>query len=90
MRETTPKKAPATCWPVCLCRNPNNMKKLQDHSQPTYILRDAATYLGIRFMTLCDMVRDGAIEACLSPYGYPVVLIAELDRYIAKRAGIKR
>jgi hypothetical protein len=65
------------------------MKKLQDPSQPNYILRDAATYLGIRFMTLCDTVRDGAIEACLNPYGYSVVLIAELDRYIAKRAGIK-
>lgn len=66
------------------------MKQLQDHSEPNFILRDAATYLCIRFMTLCDMVRDGAIEACSNPCGYSVVLIAELDRYIAKRAGIAR
>jgi len=64
------------------------MKYLQSNEGPSISMRDAASYLGLRLLKLCEMARNGEIEA-RQTLGEPRILWSEIHRYIAKRAGAK-
>ncbi len=63
------------------------MKHMTDHSGSYCKLKDAATYLGVRPLKLCDMIRNGEIEAHQAAHGETFILWNEIHCYMTKRAG---
>ncbi|RDS80844.1 hypothetical protein DWU98_12920 [Dyella monticola] len=63
------------------------MKLMKDHSAPYCKLKDAANYIGVRPLKLCDMIRKGEIEAHQSPHGETFILWSEIHCYMTRRAG---
>jgi hypothetical protein len=63
------------------------MKKLQSYGGQNCKLRDAAIFLGVRPLKLCDMIRNGEIEAYQSPHNETFLLWSDIDSYLTKRCG---